>query len=136
MYIIKHSLSNLRCAKHFHGTYDLTVGGDDGYRLSIVGGNSYVIDNYTNHPYQTRTVSGALGGSHDLVLEYYQDGGGNRVSFDLFTLIAAHLVPLMAIRYSVVIAPSIQRRSQVLVMLILWGSFHLSMAIFNRWDHI
>lgn len=65
------------------GTYDITVGGDDGYRLSVDGGATWVINQWADHSYQTTTVSVTLNGSHNLVLEYYERFGGNRVSFSL-----------------------------------------------------
>ena len=64
------------------GTYDITIGGDDGVRLSIDGGSTFIIDGYSNQPYTTYSETVALDGSYDLVLEYYEASGDNRVSFD------------------------------------------------------
>lgn len=64
------------------GVYDVTIGGDDGVRLSIDGGANFIIDDYGFHAYQTTTVRLALDGTYDLVLEYFEGGGDNRVSFD------------------------------------------------------
>lgn len=65
------------------GYYEFTVGGDDGYRFSINGGSSWLIDNWADHPYTTTTVTVYLNGSYDMVLEYYDNGAENRVSFEL-----------------------------------------------------
>ncbi|MEM6526269.1 MAG: T9SS type A sorting domain-containing protein [Bacteroidota bacterium] len=64
------------------GVYDITIGGDDGVRLSVDGGSTYVINGYVNQPYRTYTQSIFLDGTHDMVLEYYERRGQNRVSFD------------------------------------------------------
>ena len=66
--------------------YTFTIGADDGVRLSINGGSSYLIDDYTDHGY--RSVSSGvvnLNGTYDLVLEYYENTGGNRVTFNYTT---------------------------------------------------
>jgi hypothetical protein len=63
------------------GTYVFTVGGDDGYRFSLDGGTTWVINNWADHVYATSTYNTALSGSTNMVLEYYQDGGNDRVSF-------------------------------------------------------
>jgi hypothetical protein len=65
------------------GTYEITVGGDDGYRLSIDGGATWLIDQWFDHAYKTTTATVVLSGSYNLVLEFYENGGGNRVSFDI-----------------------------------------------------
>lgn len=64
------------------GIYEFTIGADDGGRLSIDGGATYIIDDYSNHGYRTTTVRLALDGSYDMVLDYYDAGGQNRVSFN------------------------------------------------------
>jgi hypothetical protein len=63
------------------GKYNVTVGGDDGYRLSIDGGNTWVINNFVNQSYTTRTVQICLSGTTNFVLEYYENTGNSRVSF-------------------------------------------------------
>jgi Secretion system C-terminal sorting domain/PA14 domain len=64
------------------GNYQFTVGGDDGVRLSIDGGSTFLINDYSVHGYRTATATTYLtGGTYNFVLEYYEDGGGNRVSF-------------------------------------------------------
>ncbi len=75
-----------KLTKNFaNGTYDFTVGGDDGYRLSVDGGSTWIIDQWADHSYQTTTVSVALNGNTNLVLEFYERFGGNRVSFSYAT---------------------------------------------------
>lgn len=65
------------------GTYVFTVGGDDGYRLSIDGGSTWVINGWSDHPYNYTTYTTTMNGSYNLVLEYYENGGGNRISFNM-----------------------------------------------------
>lgn len=74
------------------GSYTFTVGGDDGYRFSLDGGNTWVINNWTDHSYQTTTYTVTLNGTYNLVIEYYENGGGNIISFDMnFTLLPVEL---------------------------------------------
>lgn len=63
------------------GYYGIVVGGDDGYRLSLDGGATFVISNWTDHAYLTTTQSFYLSGPTELVLEYYEQGGISQVSF-------------------------------------------------------
>jgi hypothetical protein len=63
------------------GTYDITVGGDDGFRLSIDGGATWIINQWWDHAYYTSSATITLNGNYNLVLEFYENGGGNRVSF-------------------------------------------------------
>jgi hypothetical protein len=65
------------------GTYTITVGGDDGYRLSLDGGSSFVINKWNDQSYNTTTYTAVLSGSYNIVLEYYENGGGNRISFNI-----------------------------------------------------
>lgn len=65
------------------GYYEFTVGGDDGYRLSVNGGSTWLIDAFTDHSYNTTVATVYLSGSTDLVLEYYENSSNNRVSFSL-----------------------------------------------------
>ncbi|WP_367755869.1 T9SS sorting signal type C domain-containing protein [Flavobacterium sp. WC2430] len=64
------------------GTYNFTVGGDDGYRLSIDGGTTYIINNWNDHGYVSSTTSVYLSGNTNFVLEYFETGGDSRVSFN------------------------------------------------------
>lgn len=62
------------------GTYQFTVSGDDGYRLSI--NNTRIIDSWRDQPRTTSTVTHTLPqGSHTIVLEYYENSGNASVSF-------------------------------------------------------
>jgi hypothetical protein len=65
------------------GSYTFVVGGDDGYRLSLDGGSTYVINNWGDHGYTTTTYTAILAGNYNMVLEYYENGGGNRISFNM-----------------------------------------------------
>jgi PA14 domain len=60
------------------GTYVITVGGDDGYRFSMNGDASYIINNWNDHGYTTTTdtVTVTSATTYSMILEYYQDGGG------------------------------------------------------------
>ncbi|MBK6339937.1 MAG: hypothetical protein IPF63_10200, partial [Bacteroidetes bacterium] len=74
-----------RMTKNFSqcGAYSFTVGADDGYRL-IIDGTTY-IDNWTDGGYRTTTAVVYLTSSnHNLQLQYYDGGGGNRFSFIFF----------------------------------------------------
>lgn len=68
-----------------NGTYQFTVGGDDGYRLSIDGGASWLIDKWFDQSYAVTNATTTLNGTYDMVLEYYENGGGNRLSFNVQT---------------------------------------------------
>ena len=63
------------------GTYTITVGGDDGYRLSLDGGATYVINRWINQPYATSSVTVCLSGTNNVVLDYYENDGQSRISF-------------------------------------------------------
>ena len=67
----------------FTGNYTITVGGDDGYRLSIDGGSTWVINNWNDHGYTTTSATVNLSGTTSFVLEYYENGGDNRVTFNM-----------------------------------------------------
>ncbi|HTI92936.1 MAG TPA: T9SS type A sorting domain-containing protein [Puia sp.] len=65
------------------GNYTITVGADDGYRLSLDGGSTWAINNWNDHAYTTTAITVNLSGATNLILEYYENGGGNRVSFNI-----------------------------------------------------
>jgi hypothetical protein len=65
------------------GVYTFTIGADDGVRLSVDGGATWLIDDWSNHGYRTTTGSAYLNGSTNLVLEYYERGSDSRVSFNI-----------------------------------------------------
>jgi subtilisin-like proprotein convertase family protein len=67
------------------GAYSFTVGADEGYRLKI-DGVTY-IDNWNYGGYRTTTAVVYLtSGNHNLEIEYYEGGGGNRLSFSYASL--------------------------------------------------
>jgi hypothetical protein len=71
------------------GAYIFTFGSDDGSRLSIDGGASWLLDLWSDHGYTaTNTSAVCLSGSTNLVLDYYENSGDARCSFD-YTLVAA-----------------------------------------------
>ncbi len=63
------------------GFHVFTVGGDDGYRLSLDGGATFIINNWGDHAYQQSVVTVSLSGNTNVVLEYYENTGQSRVSF-------------------------------------------------------
>lgn len=64
------------------GKYVFTIGGDDGYRFSIDGGQTWLISDWENHAYRTlSTTEIHLDGTAELVIEYYQRTLSARVSF-------------------------------------------------------
>jgi len=72
-----------KLTKAISGTYDITVGGDDGYRLSLDGGATWVINKWADQSYATTTVTLNLSGTYNMVLEFYENSGQNRVTFSL-----------------------------------------------------
>ena len=64
------------------GYYTFTVGGDDGYRLSLDGGTTYTINNWNDHGYTTSNSNTLfLSGNMNLILDFYEQGGDARVTF-------------------------------------------------------
>ncbi len=72
-----------KLTKTFNGTFQFTVGGDDGFRMSLDGGATWVINRWNDQGYTTETYTGVLNGSYDMVIEYYENGGDNRISFQV-----------------------------------------------------
>lgn len=66
-----------------NGTYDFTVGADDGYRFSLDGGTTWVINQWNDQAYNTTTYTVQLNGTYNMVLEYYENTGDNRLSFSV-----------------------------------------------------
>ena len=66
--------------------YSITVGGDDGYRLSLDGGATWVINKWNDQGYGTTTATVALNGNTNMILEYYENGGDNRISFNIIPI--------------------------------------------------
>ncbi len=68
------------------GYYNLAIGGDDGVRLSIDGGATYVINKWNVQAYTTGNQTVYLSGNTNLILEYFQGPLSNaRVSFTYTT---------------------------------------------------
>jgi hypothetical protein len=66
------------------GTYTFMVRGDDGYRLSLDGGNTWIISNWANgsaQPYESVEMEIDTEGKLDMVLEYYESTGNNLIDF-------------------------------------------------------
>jgi hypothetical protein len=78
-------------------TYVITVGGDDGYRLSLDGGVTWVINQWNDQGYTVSSYTAVLSGSYNMVLEYYQNGGADRVSFDM----SSTILPVTLLSWSV-----------------------------------
>lgn len=73
--------------QEFHGAFRFTVGADEGVRFSLDGGATWVINDYTAHTtYRTVTHEQMLDGFYNMVIEYYDISGANRVSFNITTL--------------------------------------------------
>lgn len=91
------------------GNYTFTVGGDDGFRFSIDGGVSWLINEWTDHSYMTRTTSVTLDGAYNFVIEYYENGGDNQLSFDMqYTPAASLPVKLTSFTANTVAADLVQ----------------------------
>lgn len=63
------------------GNYTFTIGADDGVRLSIDGGATWIVSDWSDHGYQTISIRVPMSGNYNLVLEYYEKTGGAQVSF-------------------------------------------------------
>jgi hypothetical protein len=79
-----------------NGTYIFILGGDDGYRFSIDGGSTWVVDRWWDQSYNTTSYTAALSGTHNLVIEYYESGGDNRISFDM----TGSLLPVRLLQFT------------------------------------
>lgn len=73
------------------GSYSFIVGGDDGYRFSLDGGATWVINQWGDHSYFTSSYTASLSGLTNMVLEYYENGGQNRISFAITGLLPIKL---------------------------------------------
>lgn len=74
------------------GNYTFTIGADDGVRLSIDGGVTWIINDWSDHGYRTVTVRVPMSGNYNLVLEYYESGGDARVSFTYLASLTTDLL--------------------------------------------
>ena len=66
-------------------SYTITVGGDDGFRLSVDGGTTWITNpaRWTNQSYVTNSVTVTLSGTINFVIEYFENGGDARLTFDI-----------------------------------------------------
>ncbi len=88
-----------RLRKHFaNNSYTLTISADDKYRLSLDGGNTWVIDRWSYvGSYSTRNYVANLNGDYDMVLEYYEKDGDNPLQFSYVHNV---LLPLNILTFS------------------------------------
>ncbi len=76
------------------GNYTFQIGGDDGVRLSIDGGVTWLIDGWVNQGYTTyNSATVSLSGNVNLVFEYYENVGGGQSSFAYFSAPVIASVP-------------------------------------------
>ncbi|MGV3461481.1 MAG: T9SS sorting signal type C domain-containing protein [Flavobacterium sp.] len=68
------------------GYYTFYIGADDGYRLSFDGGATWVSDlsDWADHGFNTKAATLYREGTYNMVLEYYENGGEARVTFDFY----------------------------------------------------
>jgi hypothetical protein len=72
-----------------HGLYVVDIGSDDGSRLAIDG--TLIYNNWSDQAYSSKPrVLMSLAGSSNLVLDYYESGGGNQLTFQTLTLVLAN----------------------------------------------
>jgi len=83
------------------GNYMITIGGDDGYRLSLDGGATWVINKWSDQSYGITTYTANLSGTYNMVLEYYQNGGYSRISFNM---VANSILPVKIASFAAIIA--------------------------------
>ena len=67
-----------RMTSSLKGLYSMNLGSDDGSRLSI--NNVLVYDDWNDHAYRNKNILISLSGESELVLDYYENGGGNSIS--------------------------------------------------------
>jgi len=77
--------------------YVITVGGDDGFRFSLDGGTTWAINKWSDQSYTTSSYTATLSGSYNMVLEYYQNGGSDRVTFSM----SSTTLPITLVTWSV-----------------------------------
>ena len=83
------------------GFYYITAGASDGYRLSMDGGATYVINSWVAQPYNTQTVLMNLNGSYNIVLEFFNGTSPHRVTFGS----APVVLPIRLMSFHGAIAP-------------------------------
>lgn len=68
-----------RMLSSLKGLYYANIGSDDGTRLNVDG--NLIYDDWNNHAYRNQDIVLNLSGNSTLTLEYFENSGGNRVSF-------------------------------------------------------
>jgi len=107
------------------GNYTFTVGGDDGYRLSLDGGATFIINNWSDRSYGTTTSAVVyLDGPVNIVLEYYEKFGLSRVSYS-FNTCASSTAP------TAINAPTALCQNAGGTTLVAQGGTHGSGAVFQ-----
>jgi len=76
--------------------YVFTIGGDDGYRLSLDGGNTWVINMWKDQAYTISSYTVQLNGTYNMVLEYYENTGANRITFN----VSSGILPLKLLQFT------------------------------------
>ncbi|NML23304.1 hypothetical protein HHL16_20665 [Pseudoflavitalea sp. G-6-1-2] len=76
------------------GWFLFTAGGDDGYRLSLDGGATWIIDKWADQAAFNMTSKAIklTGGYINMVLEYYGNHGPNRVFFNYGSTLPVNLI--------------------------------------------
>ncbi|MDT0676951.1 hypothetical protein [Autumnicola musiva] len=70
-----------RMRSSLKGLYTVAIGSDDGSRLNIDG--TQVYNQWSDHGYiENQNILISLSGSSNLVLDYYENGGANRISLN------------------------------------------------------
>lgn len=76
------------------GVYNITIGGDDGIRLSTDGGLTYILSDWSIHGYRTKVYSNLyLDGKTDFILDFYEHGGGAHVAFNIQKICSTPHIP-------------------------------------------
>lgn len=99
-YTTNYSLRFYRNENFSPGFYRLKLGADDGARLSIDGGITWILNMFTEHAYDTLNTTSSfpsgvcLNGPTQLVIEYFQRPVDAEVSFSATLLTPSILQPL------------------------------------------
>jgi hypothetical protein len=89
-----------------NGSYTLAVGGDDGFRLSLDGGNTWPIYSWQDGLYSSENLTATLNGSYDIVFEYYNHTGYKRAAFAMAA--AGGVLPVTLTTWSATALPNDQ----------------------------
>lgn len=93
----EHFSIRYRLTKTFTSNYySFIVSSEDGYRLSLDNGNTWLIDNWSNSTFSSSHATINLDGTYDMVLEYQENTGPNRIAFSVG---AAIILPVKFISF-------------------------------------